>query len=147
MTYLNPGSFLRPGYNAYIDTAKNDYGTQMDVGLLILEPGDSFRFHEEDKEIAILLWSGSVTYAWGGRSEEAVRPDCFHYEAYCLHAGRGEEITLTARERSELYIQKTVNETPFPAVFYTPETVQTQHAGANGELLGCMRREIQTSFE
>ena len=62
MTYLNPGSFLRPGYNAYIDTAKNDYGTQMDVGLLILEPGDSFRFHEEDKEIAVLLWSGSVTF-------------------------------------------------------------------------------------
>ena len=47
MTYLNPGSFLRPGYNAYIDTAKNDYGTQMDVGLLILEPGDSFLFLEE----------------------------------------------------------------------------------------------------
>ena len=147
MTYLNPGSFLRPGYNAYIDTAKNDYGTQMDVGLLILEPGDSFRFHEEDKEIAILLWSGSVTFAWGGRSEEAVRPDCFHYEAYCLHAGCGEEITLTAREHSEAYIQKTVNETPFPAVFYTPETVQTQHAGANGELLGCMRREIKTFFD
>ena len=27
-------------------------------------------------------------------------------------------------------------------MLYTPETIQTQHAGANGELLGAMRREM-----
>ena len=32
-------------------------------------------------------------------------------------------------------------------MLYTPETVQTQHAGANGELMGCMRREIKTFFD
>ena len=32
-------------------------------------------------------------------------------------------------------------------VMYTPETIQTQHAGSNGELLGCMQREIKTFFD
>ena len=30
---------------------------------------------------------------------------------------------------------------------YTPDTVQTQHAGCHGELLGCMEREIKTFFD
>ena len=62
-------------------------------------------------------------------------------------AGRGAKITVTAESHSELYIQKTVNAKPFEAILYTPETVQTQHAGANGELMGCMRREIKTFFD
>ena len=32
-------------------------------------------------------------------------------------------------------------------MLYTPETIQVQHAGANGELMGCMRREIKTFFD
>ena len=57
------------------------------------------------------------------------------------------EVTLTAIEHSELYIQATENKEPYEAVMYTPETVTVQHAGANGELMGCMRREIKTFFD
>lgn len=147
MTYLDKNGQLTRGYNVYIDAETDDLGTRMDVGLLRMEPGDEFVIHEPRKETAVLLFAGKVTFAWDGSSVPASRPDCFHYEAYCLHAGCGTRITLTAREPSELYIQKTVNLNPFPAVLYTPETVQTQHAGANGELMGCMRREIKTFFD
>lgn len=146
MTYMEPKS-LQPGYNAYIDAAKDDHGTQMDVGLLILEPGDRYTFCEAEKEIAILLWSGRVQFTWGKDRADVCRPDCFRHAGYCLHAGRGEQITVTAVSHSELYIQKTVNTDPFPAVFYTPETTLVQHAGANGELLGAMQREIITYFD
>ncbi|MGN0979548.1 MAG: 5-deoxy-glucuronate isomerase [Candidatus Avoscillospira sp.] len=138
---------LQKGYNAYIDASQDDLGTQMDVGLLVLEPGDVWTCREAEKETALLLFSGHVTYAWNGNTVVAVRPDCFRYEAYCLLAPRGTEITLTAREHSEIYVQKTVNSTDYEAVMYTPETVHVQHAGANGELLGCMRREIKTFFD
>ena len=30
---------------------------------------------------------------------------------------------------------------------YTPDTVQTQHAGSKGELMGAMEREIKTFFD
>ncbi|MCI8328514.1 MAG: 5-deoxy-glucuronate isomerase [Oscillibacter sp.] len=147
MTYFSKNGQLKRGYNVYIDAAADDMGTQMDVGLLILEEGDTFTIEEPEKETAVLLFEGKVCYEWAGKSVEADRPDCFHHEAYCLLAGRGEKITLTARTHSELYIQKTRNGKPFEAVLYTPDTVQTQHAGNKGELLGCMEREIKTFFD
>ncbi len=147
MTYFSKNDELKQGYNAYVDMAADDMGTQMDIGLLVMESGDVFTFDEAEKEIAVLLFAGKVTYAWGGKTVEASRPDCFHHEAYCLLAGKGTKITLTAQAHSELYIQKTLNDKPFEAVMYTPDTVQTQHAGCNGELLGCMEREIKTFFD
>ena len=147
MAYLNKNAQLKQGYNVYIDAAADDMGTQMDVGLLVMEPGDTFTFNEAEKEIAVLLFAGQVTYAWDGKTVDASRPDCFHHEAYCLLAGRGTKITLTAQAHSELYIQKTVNGQAFEAVMYTPDTVQTQHAGSHGELMGCMERKIKTFFD
>ena len=41
MTYLNKNTELQRGYNTYIDTAEDDYGTMMDVGLLLMEEGDT----------------------------------------------------------------------------------------------------------
>ena len=147
MTYFSKNDSLKAGYNAYIDAAADDMGTQMDVGLLVLEPGDTYRIEEVEKECAVLLFSGDVTFGWNGEAVRGARPDCFRYEAYCLLAPRKTPITLTAHAHSELYIQKTVNDRDYTPVLYTPETVQTQHAGANGELMGCMRREIKTFFD
>lgn len=147
MTYFNRNTELANGYNTYIDLERDDLGTQMDVGLLVLDAGESYTFNESEKEIAVLLFAGKVTLAWNGKTAECERPDCFHYEAYCLHAGCGTKIIVTAESHSELYIQKTLNSKPFEAVLYTPETVQVQHAGAKGELMGCMRREIKTFFD
>ena len=147
MAYFNKNAELKNGYNAYIDMTKDDMGTQMDVGLLLMEAGDTYTIEEAEKETAVLLFSGTVTYQWGDQTCEADRPDCFHHEAFCLLAPRKTKIVLTAHAHSELYIQKTVNDTDYQAVMYTPETVQTQHAGSNGELLGCMEREIKTFFD
>lgn len=147
MAYITKNDKLKSGYNTYIDTATDDLGTQMDVGLLLLEAGQSFTFDEPEKEVAVLLFSGEVTYEWDQKTCAASRPDCFHHEAYCLLAGRGTKVKLTASAHSELYIQKTLNAKPFEAVMYTPETVQVQHAGSKGELMGCMEREIKTFFD
>ena len=146
MAYLQKEE-LKRGYNVYIDRAADDMGTGMDVGLLVMEAGDVWEYAESGMEVAVLLFSGAVTMEWDGLSAECVRPDEFHYEAYCLHAGCGTQVRVTAKEHSELYIQATDNAEPFPAVLYTPETVQVQYAGSNGELMGCMQREIKTFFD
>ena len=41
---------LHRGYNAYIDTKVDDLGTQMDVGLLVMEDGDTYVIDEAEKE-------------------------------------------------------------------------------------------------
>ena len=147
MTYLNKNAELKNGYNAYIDASRDDMGTQMDVGLLLMEAGDVYTIEEAEKETAVLLFEGKVTFQWSGRTVEGERPDCFRHEAYCLLAPRRTRIVLTAQAHSELYIQQTPNDRDYTAVMYTPETVQIQHAGAKGELMGAMRREIKTFFD
>ena len=147
MTYFNKNHELHRGYNAYIDESTNYMSTMMNVGLLIMEDGDTYTYESATNEVAILLFEGKVTYAWDGKTVEADRPDCFHHEAYCLLASKATKITLTAHGHSELYIQDSVNEKKYESVMYTPDTVQTQHAGANGELMGCMKREIKTFFD
>ncbi|MDO4852393.1 MAG: 5-deoxy-glucuronate isomerase [Clostridia bacterium] len=138
---------IQRGYNAYIDTKVDDLGTQMDVGLLVMEDGDTYVIDEAEKETAVLLFEGRVTFRYAGQVVEGDRPDCFHHEAYCRRSPRGVKIELTAHSHAELYIQQTINERDYAPVMYTPETVQVQHAGANGELMGAMRREIKTFFD
>ncbi len=135
------------GYNAYIDSAKDDLGTQMDVGLLVLEAGDTWEYHDVKKELAVLLFEGSVCFEWNGEKSQASRRDMFRDEAYCLLVCRGTQVTVRANSHAELYIQSTPNEREYPAKLYRPEDVIVQHAGASGELLGCMRREIKTFFD
>ena len=54
MGYLNRNDELQRGYNPYIDAAKDDMGTLMDVGLLVMEPGDTYTIDEAEKEAAVL---------------------------------------------------------------------------------------------
>ena len=96
MTYFNKNKELKRGYNAYIDESTNYMGTLMNVGLLVMEDGDTYTYESADREVAILLFEGKVTYEYAGKTVEADRPNCFHYEAYCLLAPKGTKITLTA---------------------------------------------------
>lgn len=138
---------LHRGYNAYIDARTDDLGTQMDVGLLVMEAGDVYAIEEPEKETAVLLFEGNVTLRWTGLAVEAVRPDCFRHEAYCLLCPRRVCVEIEAHGHAELFIQQTENPRDYEPVLYSPETVQVQHAGANGELMGAMRREIKTFFD
>ena len=110
MTYFNKNKELKRGYNAYIDESTNYMGTLMNVGLLVMEDGDTYTYESADREVAILLFEGKVTYEYAGKTVEADRPNCFHHEAYCLLAPKGTKITLTAHSHSELYMQDTLNE-------------------------------------
>lgn len=147
MTYFSKNAELKNGYNTYIDADTDDMGALMDVGLLLMEDGDTFVIDEADKEVAVLLFEGKVTYEWNDKKVEADRPNCFHYEAYCLHVCKGTKVTLTAHSHSEIYIQKTLNEKTFDAVMYDPEKVDVELKGYNGELMGAMQREIKTFFD
>lgn len=143
--YIQP--VIKKGYNAYLSIDGDDAGTQMDVGLLVLEPGESYTVKEARKETALLLLCGELCFAWNGISEDAARPDCFHHDPWCLHLPRNMEATLTAKTHCELYVQAAVNERDFAPRLYRPQDTLVQHAGAAGELMGCMRREIKTLFD
>lgn len=135
------------GYNAYLTMGVNDHETGMDVGLLVMEAGDEYSFDESEKELAIDLLQGKVEMSWNGQTMECDRPDTFRYDAYCLHVCKGTKVVVKALSHAELYIQLTDNEREFEAKMYTKDNMLLQQAGKNGELMGCMRREIKTFFD
>jgi 5-deoxy-glucuronate isomerase len=139
---------LSPGYNPYIalDSPAGRLAL-MDVGVLVLEPGQQFWLEEAEKEIAVLLLEGEATCSWGQESALTKRPNPFTHNAWCLHAPRGVRCGIVAHAHSELYVQKTLNEKVFEPRLHAPEDVHTQKAGAIGELGGMMRRNIRTIFD
>lgn len=134
------------GYNSYIDSKKDDCGTMMDVGLLILDAGESFVFPGTESEALFLLFCGKVRFKSNGIERDCSRKNEFEEDGWCLHVCAGTEVTITALAHSELYVQKTINERSFESRLYAPSDVIVQHAGNKGELMGCMRREIKTFF-
>ena len=138
---------VQRGYNAYMEMGHTDCNTNMDVGLLIMEEGDVFELCEPEKEVAYDLLQGKVEFAWDDQVLEADRPDTFHYDAYCLHVCKETKVVIKALSHAEIYVQKTDNERKFPAKMYTKDNMLLQQAGKNGELMGCMRREIKTFFD
>lgn len=140
------------GYNPYLsavptDETPGDAGTQMDVGVLILESGDSFVIEEADKETAICLLEGEMELRYGEHCAVCSRRDMFRDEAWCLLAPAGTRIEMHTETHAECYIQQTVNATAYDPVLYRPEDVIIQHAGGNGELGGSMERKIKTFFD
>ena len=147
MTYFNKNDQLHSGYNSYIDMNTDDMGTQMDVGLVVLEAGESYTYQDAAKEAALLLFEGKVTFAWNGQSVEAQRKETISCDAWCLHVCRDTAVTVTAQDHAEIYVQATLNDRAFDAKMYGPADIQVQRAGSKGELMGCMRRDIRTFFD
>ncbi|MBQ8088659.1 MAG: 5-deoxy-glucuronate isomerase, partial [Clostridia bacterium] len=135
------------GYTPYLTRGENDHVTNINVGLLILEQGDEYTVDEPALEVALDLLVGKVEFVYEGKTETADRPDTFHYAAWCLHVCKGTKVVVRALNHAELYVQSTDNDRTFESRLYTPNDIMVQHAGANGELMGCMRREIQTFID
>lgn len=144
MSYIQPE--IKPGYNQYMNIQDNPE-VGMDVGLLVLEKGESWSKPKDHREAACLLFEGSVSFAWDNHTSQANRRDPFQDEAYCLHVNHDTAFTVTAITRSELYFQAVPNDVLFENRLYTPEDVMVQHAGDKGELMGAMRRDIKTFFD
>ena len=139
---------LNKGYNEYISLdSPNGRLALMDVGLLIMETGDSYTIQEPQKEYAALLLTGEVNFTWGEYSISANRQSIFNEDPWCFHAPCSVDCTITADKHSEIFIQKTHNLRNFNAKLYSPQNTHTQQAGANGELRGTMRRNIRTIFD
>lgn len=146
MTYFKKDN-LKKGYNSYIDSTTNQHNTMMNVGLVILDAGDTWEFESKTEEVAVLLFEGDVEYGYAGKKFHAVRKDSFHYNGFCLLAPKNTKVTLKANAHSEIYVQSTINDKDYEPVMYSEENMLVQEAGSHNELLGCMRRDIITYFD
>ncbi len=136
------------GYNRYLSADENNgEGSMMDVALLIMEDGDSHTFSEPLKEVAWILFSGKMTVSYSEGTIEIERPNPFDCNPWCLHICAGDVCTITAHDHCEVYVQKTYNDSKFPAHMYRPEETDTWRRGADGECGGCIKRDVRTCFD
>ena len=139
---------VKRGYNEYVslDCNKGE-GSWMDVGLLVLEAGDTYTFSESEKEVSWILLKGQATVDFAGQSVKMDRPNPFDYNPFCILLCAGDSCTLTAHAHSEFYVQKSFNDRKYPAHLYTPDEVDTWRRGSNGELDNCIKRDVRTCYD
>lgn len=117
-----------------------------DITVYRMCPGESRSFSFPEKEVALLLIRGSVTYEWEGQERAVCRQDFFKEGAYCLHVCRGTSVTVRAAEETELLVQSTTNPRTFESVFYTPEN-STEATFGQGQFEGKAQRTVRTFFD
>jgi 5-deoxy-glucuronate isomerase len=71
---------VQRGYNEYVSLDKNNGdGSWMDVGLLVMEAGDTYTFAEDKKEFSWILIEGKATVEFNGQKVDIDRPNPFDY--------------------------------------------------------------------
>ncbi|HHX36492.1 MAG TPA: 5-deoxy-glucuronate isomerase [Clostridiaceae bacterium] len=139
---------LKRGYNEYTNVDVRDgEGSLMDVGMLIMEDGDTYEFGDEKKEISWLMFVGKATVEYNGKTVEMERPNPFDYNPWCLLMSAGDSCKLTAHDHCEFYVQATYNDTKYETVLYTPDDTDTWRRGADGELNNLMKRDVRTCYD
>ena len=139
---------VKRGYNEYI-SLNEGIGTNamMDIALLVLEKDDCYSFYESEKELAALLFDGQCTFLWDDKIYDADRPNPFDFNPICLHVCKNTKVIIKAHSPCNIYIQKTINDRSFPNKIYGPEDTNTWTRDANGELMGCCKRDVRTCFD
>jgi len=137
---------MKKGYNEICNMKDNHPDMLMDIGIQEMGAGETLEVSEPEKETAVLLLSGKVTFHWEGQEAQAVRRSIFDENPAALHVSRGVKITVTAEEDAELLIQKTTNDRSFASRFYTQEDVGTEIFG-DGVWENTARRACRTVFD
>jgi len=116
------------GYNEITSVDdKNDIAC-MDFGIIKLGKNDSYTSSEE-KERAILLILGDVTFELDGKKERVSRNSFLDENPVCIHLPKSIEVKITAHEETELAYQAVYNDNSFDAKIYTQEECVTDQFG------------------
>ena len=90
-------------------------------------PRDHLKYHRSGNRLYLslihILLSGTVVYQYEGKAVSAVRKDCFHDDATCLHVCRNTPVTLVFEEDGEVLVQQKENPRIFPAVLYDKSNI------------------------
>lgn len=120
-------------------------GFGLDFAVLKLAKGEAFE-ETASCESAYLLMSGAVEFRFANRVEAASRASLFDEGPTCLHVGKGERVTVAAKDASELTLYRCANAKPLAARFFRPADVPDEYRG-KGQIGGQCLRNVRTIFD
>lgn len=134
------------GLTMIVQDAGNSNGMLLDFGILKLEEGETWE-DSSNKERALLLIGGNVTFEWDGKTRSAARSSCFDENPEVLHVSSGTAVKLTGGPGgAELGYEACVNERAFTAHYYGKEDIRNDVFGA-GSLNEASIRTVRTVFD
>ncbi len=134
------------GMNMVVRDAGNAEGMLLDFGILKLAEGEIWE-DSTDKERALMLIGGSVSFSWDGETRGAVRASCFDENPEALHVPGGMPIRLTGGSGgAELCFEACINGRDFPSVYYGKDDIRNDVFGA-GSLNETSIRTVRTVFD
>lgn len=139
-------TFDEKGKKIVSESTGENADMMMDITVYRLAAGESITVQEPDKEAAILLMEGRVTYSFEGKTETAGRKNVFEEAPYCLHICKGKQAVVTAEADSEVLVQMTENDREFATKFYTPSECKIELMGEK-QWEGTAKREVLTIFD
>lgn len=119
------------GYNEISNMVNNHPDMLMDIGIQLIDAGETLSFYEEEKETAFLLLNGEVMFQWEQQTVEAARHSLFDENPVALHVPYGTKVVVTAKDKVELLIQKTTNTGHFQPKYYSQSEIGTEIFGEN----------------
>ena len=125
--------------NAYADML-------MDIRVYRMEEGCERTFCRNGEELAVLLLSGNVTFAWEGESRTVSRKDVFTEGPWALHVSAGTQVSVTAQAQSEILVQCTHNDKAFAAKLYEPADAPWKYSSV-GKFGNVAKRRVNTIFD
>ena len=130
-----------------LTTYTNEYKEMnMDIRVYRMKAGETRTFLKEEEETAVLLLKGKVVYRGGSVEQEASRIDVFTEGPWCLHGCAGTEISVEAKEDSEILVQSAENKRTFEAKLYQPEDAPWKYSSV-GKFGNVAKRRVNTIFD
>jgi 5-deoxy-glucuronate isomerase len=118
----------------------------MDVSIEKLAKGETKKFLEKEKEMAILLIDGDMTLKYEDKSMNFKRSSVFDEEPICLHVCRDVEVVIESEDEAEVLIQLTENKEKFESKIYINENIRSDIFG-EGVWNDTARRVVRTIFD
>ncbi len=138
--------FDKNGIKTLCEMGKIQPEMNMTIRVKKFTENEKFTLSDEKCETAFLLLKGEAQISWLDRSEKISRENPFVKTPYCLHVPKGIEVTIVAKEGTEILIEQTDNERDFAPVFYTPDDILYQEFG-KGQWEGTGYRICSTVFD
>lgn len=130
-----------------LSTYDNDYSAmQMDVRVYRMAAGEKKLLLRKGEEVAVLLLSGDITYAWADKTAQATRKDVFTEGPWCLHVSTNTQITVVANAHSEILVQCTKNDAVFAPKLYQPADAPWVYSSV-GKFGNVAKRRVNTIFD
>ncbi len=130
----------------YITELHGKHSTMlMDFALLQLN-NESYRFHTQNKELALLLMTGEATLKWENSSEKIKRTSLLDEAPITLHCPCDTEIHIEAHGKVEFALQLTENNTQFTPLLYNASNIRNEYFG-KGSMQNTSTRNVRTIFD